>query len=380
MGTEETLSKFASPARSAADLITKENRLILQHREYSHILDAFPEIVLVLDKNRQAVYAGKRLLDFLKADIKSVLGKRPGEIFNCVHAHEEAAGCGTSSACRYCGAVESILTAQKGTENYAECRISIKHGDIINSLDLGVWSIPLEVEKEPFVLFSIKDIAHQKRREMLERTFFHDVMNEAAVLIGNTELIADGLAPNDINAIRRIRDMSRMVVGTIQEQRALLAAEEGTLQIEDNIFDAKTFLEELTEFYRSHKLARDKKIDLNYEGSVDEKVKTDRAILQRVIGNLIKNALEATTAGSTVTVSYKNDLAAHYFSVHNKEVMPESVRLQIFQRSFSTKGKGRGVGTYSVKFLTEQYLKGSVSFSSKDGDGTIFTVSIGIRK
>jgi sensor histidine kinase regulating citrate/malate metabolism len=46
----------------------------------------------------------------------------------------------------------------------------------------------------------------------------------------------------------------------------------------------------------------------------------------------------------------------------------------IFQRSFSTKGFGRGLGTYSIRLLTERYLKGSVSFTSSALSGTIFRV------
>ena len=45
------------------------------------------------------------------------------------------------------------------------------------------------------------------------------------------------------------------------------------------------------------------------------------------------------------------------FSVHNSGAMAPGVRLQIFQRSFSTKrGEGRGVGTYGVKLFGERYL------------------------
>ena len=52
--------------------------------------------------------------------------------------------------------------------------------------------------------------------------------------------------------------------------------------------------------------------------------------------------------------------------------MPPKVQLQVFQRSFSTKGLGRGLGTYSMRLLTQRYLGGTVSFSSKEGEGTEF--------
>jgi sensor histidine kinase regulating citrate/malate metabolism len=56
--------------------------------------------------------------------------------------------------------------------------------------------------------------------------------------------------------------------------------------------------------------------------------------------------------------------------------MDKAVQLQIFKRSFSTKGKGRGLGTYSIKLLTENYLDGNAGFESREDIGTIFRVSL----
>jgi len=53
-------------------------------------------------------------------------------------------------------------------------------------------------------------------------------------------------------------------------------------------------------------------------------------------------------------------------------LMPEPVRLQIFQKSFSTKGAGRGLGTYSMRLFSERYLKGAVTFRSTKSEGTRF--------
>lgn len=64
----------------------------------------------------------------------------------------------------------------------------------------------------------------------------------------------------------------------------------------------------------------------------------------------------------------------YIIKVFNSEVMSDEVKAQIFQRSFSTKGKGRGLGTYSVKLLTEEYLKGKITFISEKDFGTEFTL------
>ena len=65
------------------------------------------------------------------------------------------------------------------------------------------------------------------------------------------------------------------------------------------------------------------------------------------------------------------------FAIHNPAVIPEQVQLQVFQRSFSTKGQpGYGIGTYSMKLLGEQYLGGKVAFTSRSPEGTTFTLAL----
>jgi signal transduction histidine kinase len=47
------------------------------------------------------------------------------------------------------------------------------------------------------------------------------------------------------------------------------------------------------------------------------------------------------------------------------------------ERSFSTKGgRGRGLGTYSVRLLTERHLGGQVDFRSVPEEGTTFFVRL----
>ncbi|NLD91070.1 MAG: hypothetical protein GX639_00230 [Fibrobacter sp.] len=51
--------------------------------------------------------------------------------------------------------------------------------------------------------------------------------------------------------------------------------------------------------------------------------------------------------------------------------------MRIFQRHFSTKDEvGRGVGTYSMKFLGEKILKCKIGFESSESKGTIFWIAI----
>jgi sensor histidine kinase regulating citrate/malate metabolism len=60
----------------------------------------------------------------------------------------------------------------------------------------------------------------------------------------------------------------------------------------------------------------------------------------------------------------------------NPTYMTEETKLQVFQRSFSTKGINRGLGTYSMKLLGERYLKGKVGFTSDEKNGTHFFIRL----
>jgi sensor histidine kinase regulating citrate/malate metabolism len=62
--------------------------------------------------------------------------------------------------------------------------------------------------------------------------------------------------------------------------------------------------------------------------------------------------------------------------VHNMSFMSPEVKLQVFMRSFSTKGMQRGLGTYSMKIFGEQYLGGKVNFTSDPQNGTTFFIDL----
>jgi len=56
--------------------------------------------------------------------------------------------------------------------------------------------------------------------------------------------------------------------------------------------------------------------------------------------------------------------------VWNPKVLSEEVYANLFKRSFSTKGTGRGLGTYGSRMFVEEYLGGAISYTSEAGKGT----------
>jgi signal transduction histidine kinase len=234
-----------------------------------------------------------------------------------------------------------------------------------------VQATPLRSAKAGFTIITLKDISHEKRRRALEQIFFHDVLNTASCL-----QIASELLKNDFEHLDEIRKTLiygvHELIDEINSQKVLMAAENHDLILRPTDTNAQSVIREAKDYFE--KYAKEKEVSLLLQ-LPDELIpfQTDKNILLRVLGNMIKNAIEASRPHETVTIRCMVKNSAVVFEVHNAAVMPKTVQLQLFQRSFSTKGIGRGLGTYGMKLLSERYLKGKVSFRSSRQAGTVFS-------
>ena len=267
---QSTIPTDVAPAtRSPPEMVQRQYELTRSLPEAVRFMDAWPTMGLVLNAQRQIVFANRAFLRFggmqdaaelvgqPQADEvdcirTAMLGQRPGEAVNCVRASERPGGCGTTVFCRNCGAVRAILNSQARGEDMQDYCLLRKINHHTEALDLCVWARTLEVAGTPFTLFTMADISNEKRRQ----------------------------------------------------------------------------------------------------------------------------ALEASAAGETVTLNVERTGDQVACTVHNPEVMPEEIRLQIFTRSFSTRGPGRGLGTYGTQLLTERYLVGRISFVSTAAHGIIFIITL----
>jgi signal transduction histidine kinase len=372
MTSSEISSQFAPAERASRAEISLQAHAVLKVPLLEQLFNAVPDIVLIVNPQRQIVFANHNLLEALSLDkLETILGLRPGEALGCVHAFETVGGCGTSEFCKTCGAVQALLSSLRGQQMIQECRITLIGGE---ALDLQVWATPLHLNGEIFSIFVVKDISHEKRRRTLERIFFHDLLNVAGGIHGFTDMVKDA-TPAEIgiiiNALSRLSDR---LVDEINAQRELSAAENNELAVHPAALDSLTLLQEVESLYRYHEVVNGRRLELDPQ-SATVAFTSDPTLLRRVIGNMIKNALEGADLGEIVTLGCNQRGEAIEFWVHNPGYIPHRVQLQVFQRSFSTKGLGRGLGTYSMKLLSERYLKGKVSFTSSPEMGTIFRAS-----
>lgn len=361
---------------SAAELSRKRNAVaaapLLQQS-----IDALSESVVILNSRRQVLMANRRLLDLLQCSLDEVLGQRSGEIVGCCQAEHGPDGCGTAPACHACGALLAVTTSQRDrTQTTRECRLVLKH-PVAEALDLRVTATPVDIGDETFTIAVFKDIGDEKRLAVLSRMFFHDVLNTAGGIQGYVELL-EQQTPHDSEEAAELGELHELADNLVEEisaQRDLVYAESGELATRWAVVDVPALLTGLATFYRRHPVATGREIVA--EVSRVATVVSDERLLRRVLGNMLKNALEASPRGTPVTLSCDDVEGQVVFGVSNSGAMAPEVQLQIFQRSFSTKGgTGRGIGTHSMKLLGERYLQGRVTFTSCASDGTTFRLSI----
>lgn len=373
---EET--HFAPAVRSTAEQILKEYELVGSQKFFTEIFGSITGIGAVIDKNRQIVFANDDFLSMLGINtLELVLGKRPGEVVSCVHSDEEPSGCGTSASCAYCGAINTILESQRtGTKSMKETRISSIVEGKLKSWDLNIISTPVTLAGSLFYVLVFQDISDEKRRSALERIFFHDLLNTAGGLNGLLTILKHGSNPEETRELINLsEEASRDIIEEILLHRQIRAAENGELEVKIELTNSNEVIDLAIGKIGFHEVGKYKKI-IKSEKSVNIDFETDKIILQRVIINLLKNALEATDPEGIVSTGIEDNTDKIKCWVKNNQIIPEDVQIQLFQRSFSTKGTGRGIGTYSIKLLTENYLKGKVSFVSNEREGTVFTIEL----
>jgi K+-sensing histidine kinase KdpD len=372
-------TKFAPAERANATKIEADYEILNNTDWIRSFLNTMPEVVAILNPERQIIFGNDELMKLLQiSDLKDLIGKRPGEALKCVNSAEMEAGCGTCEKCRYCGAVNSILESQISASKVTkDCRITTEENGIHEFLDLKVTTAPFNFNDNLYYILSIEDISDRNRRAILERLFFHDILNIVGSLKGVSDLLIR--SKNDANTSEKyigiVNDLSKELLEEILAQRVMVFAEQGELVPSIEPINTLDILTDTVNYLSHHKVAKDRIILID-SNAYSAFIQSDSMLLKRVVLNMLKNALEASSNGGRVNLNCRIEDSSILFTVKNQGLIPTEYKSQIFQRSFSTKGRGRGLGTYSIKLLTERYLNGVVGFTSSIENGTEFFVKI----
>ena len=367
-------SYFAPAERASKEKIFDEVNFVSTNPLMSGLLNSVSGLLAVLDEHRQIIALNESFLQLIGIDEpETALGLRPGEVLNCIHAHKEPGGCGTAHSCATCGAAIAIMSSieQDGPVEKICALAAKKKGQDIDMV-LIVRSQPIWVEGQRFLLLFLQDITRQQQQAALERTFFHDISNMMQMLVGASELLIEECSSDVAETVQQV---ALRLHKEIAMQRCLAKEKTGIYQPFWHEYTVAQILGELKKTVVNHPAARTKTIEYT-EACQQITVNTDISLLQRILGNMVINALEATPENGTVKIWLESKGDYLSFCVWNDQEIPRIATERIFQRNFSTKDQaGRGIGTYSMKLFGEKILGGRVSFTTSKENGTVFTFS-----
>ena len=357
-------------SRVSQNVVAEDAALVASQLTMLPLLDAVPMGVVILNETQQIVFCNTAAAHLAGGGPRErIYGMRPGEALDCRES-KCAGGCGTNEPCALCGAAQSIVSGAEGNSQSNDWRITPAAQG--SALDLRISVSPVVVNGRPFTMMCLTNIADEKRRRALERVFFHDVRNVLGALLGYLQLSAQGLADSDHSA--RVLSMAQCLADEISSFEELLRAEAGELRVQLQPLSLAQACRETADLVQQHEVATHRRIVIAPQADIT--LSSDIRMLRRILVNLLKNALEASPAGARVTLDWGIRGQDAFICVHNDGCIPREVQLQIFQRSFSTKGPGRGLGTYSVRLFAETFLNGKVSVDSCPEEGTTFTVCL----
>jgi len=269
---------------------------------------------------------------------------------------------------------------------------------IINSeetIQLAVFAIELTLKDEEFKLVSVQNIQSELEENEMEawqklvRVLTHEIMNSVTPIssLANTveedikyridseekekELSMDDMEDLHL-AIKTIQKRSEGLVRFVTDFRSLTHIPK-TKFTEVAIKD----LFEHIELLMKHELEQNK---INYKQSIlppELKIKIDQELIEQVLINLIKNAIQALNDESS------KDIALSAFIKDNKHMIisvkdngpgiDEEAQSKIFIPFYTTKKSGSGIGLSLSKQIMRQHL-GTISVKSKLNEGTEFVL------
>jgi two-component sensor histidine kinase len=146
-------------------------------------------------------------------------------------------------------------------------------------------------------------------------------------------------------------------------------------QPELNTEDISSRIQKVVEYMR---LRSPKNVTIHFDGIPDLFIPINGSLLEWVIENLIRNALDAMDGKGNIYISIRNTpLSADIRIKDDGKGMSPATAKKIFRPGFTTKSRGWGLGLSLAKRIIEKYHNGNIDvIHSEIGTGTTFKIEL----
>ncbi len=281
--------------------------------------------------------------------------------------------------------VEAFLKLKTGGREL----IRVKNGD--ETVQLSIYAIELTLRGEEVKLISMSNIQSELEEKEMEawqnlvRVLTHEIMNSVTPIsslagvveeelgrkLGLNELSMKRDEAEDMHlSVQTISKRSEGLIKFVKEFRSLTHIPKPKL----SEVAVKPLLEELAMLHKKELADKNISISISVEPT-NSTVHVDKTLIEQVLINLIKNAIQAFDDRVNPVISlasYVNEKGSVIISVKDNGtgIEPEALE-KIFIPFFSTKKTGSGIGLSLSKQIMRQH-EGNITVKSVLGEGTEF--------
>jgi signal transduction histidine kinase len=266
-----------------------------------------------------------------------------------------------------------------------------------NGRDYDIYDFPLkEADGSTLILEMGIDITERKRAEAQAMESAQKLKDaERLATIGATAGMVGHDIRNPLQAITGDLYLAKSETADLPDSNHKQAILESIAETEKNVDYINKIVQDLQDYARPlnpkteetdikkvvEKLIEKNGIPSNIKVGIEisataRTVKADSYYLNRVLFNLVTNAIQAMPNGGKLTITAKKKASDIVIEVEDTGTgIPKEIQNKMFTVMFTTKSKGQGFGLPVVKRMTES-LGGTVTFESEEGRGTTFFVRL----
>ena len=212
-------------------------------------------------------------------------------------------------------------------------------------------------------------------RKHLTSNIAHELRTPLAIMKANVEAMLDGVIDDHEQGIKNVRTEVEKLILLVQGIEDITKAEASFFTKKDYVeLSLADFLDTICR--KMAPLAQAKNLQLRIAGRGDLHTRTDADKLERILQNILSNAIRNTSAGS-VSIDYGDEGNMFYISVEDTGAgMEKEVLDHIFSRFYRGSGSdGLGLGLAIVKEQL-QVMGGRIEVKSRLGEGSTFTLRL----
>ena len=216
-------------------------------------------------------------------------------------------------------------------------------------------------------------------RKHLTSNIAHELRTPLSVMKANVEAMLDGVIEDNVRGLKNVQAELEKLIRLVQGIEDITKAEASFFTQKEYVtVSLRDFIAGIGEKMRP--LASAKGLEIQIKDAGDVSVHTDADKLERILQNILSNAIKNTREGGIV-IDYgtKNEMFFVGVKDTGSGIGKEELEL-IFKRFYhGPESGGLGLGLAIVKRFVEEH-KGTISFENNPSGGAAFTIHFPISQ